>query len=551
MDIDSFVAIPTLVAIIAMGVLLVALLLCVIRNTSKISFIFYVAIAIAMGGLIITYFHQKMLYLLTTVFVDEFLLIVYALTLALGDPKKRENKKTQKELEDLVATMVTQEQFDRQKSKYEQDLATENDMISKVAGFFNEEDVLQSFLQYLNHLMMERLNADGCVIMIYDESDNMLSVKSYEGKFPPPYKLPEDLPHKPMRVEMNFKYSQFAPNGNLFGDVFTAGKPVNVTDPQKDHSIYQNMNEDFLQCGPYMFIPMQQDGEGVALFCLARTFGKPIFTQEEVDNACTIVNIAKTAFRPLNSFLSFQAHVEATKEGDIATQFQKTLLPEKLPAIAKLSLGKYTMPIENVCGDFYDVIPSRRERISFVLGDVAGKGMKSLLVMAMIRAMLRLITNTENNAATILEWVNKAICIEQNKDHFASVALLDYNSVDDTAQLATSGTNPVLLYTASTGEIKKISTDCEPIGVEKNTTYRNIDLTLSKGDVIIACTDGVVECLNDAGIQYSLETLMNVVKENVDKSGKDIANKVKDSIKKFCGTTQQFDDQSLLVIKIQ
>lgn len=551
MDIDSFVGVPILVCGAVLIGILVLLLLCIIRNTTKVSFIFYAVIAVTLGGLIITYFHPKLMYLVVTLILAEALFVVYALVLVMSDPKKRENKKTQKELEELIATMVTHEEMERQKAKYESSIATENDMIAKVSGFFTAEETLNSFLQYLSKLLMDKLSADGCAILMYEESDNMLSVKSFEGKIAPPYKLPEDLPHKPMRVEMNFKYSQFAPTGNLFGDIFTGGKPVNVVDPQKDNRIYQNMNEDFLQCGPYLFIPMVQDGEGVALFCLARTFGKPVFTGDDVDNAIGIVEIAKTAFRPLNSFLSYTAHAEATKEGDIATSFQKSLLPDKLPAIAKLSLGKYTVPVENVCGDFYDVIPSRKERISMVIGDVAGKGMKSLLVMAMVRAMLRLVSNTEKDAATILEWVNKAICIEENKDHFASVALLLYNSIDDTAQLATSGTNPVLLYTASDGEVNKISIDCEPIGVEKTTEYKNTDLTLNKGDMVIACTDGVIECLNENGAQYSLAKLKQVIKANAKLQGKDIANKIKDDVKKFCGTTQQFDDQSLLVIKIQ
>ena len=81
--------------------------------------------------------------------------------------------------------------------------------------------------------------------------------------------------------------------------------------------------------------------------------------------------------------------------------------------------------------------------------------------------------------------------------------------------------------------------------------HKDIDLTLNAGDILISCTDGVLECLNENGVQYSLNNLTNVIKANCKLSGKDIANKVKDSIKKFCGTTQQYDDQSLLVVKIQ
>lgn len=549
-DIDSFALIPTLAAAGATVLILAVLVLCLVRNTAKVSFISYVALGVVAVGCLLTYFSHKVMILVLTVLALEFLFFIYALVLALGDPKKRENKKTQKELEDLIATMTTKEEVARIRAKYENSISMENDMIAKVSGFFTSEEPLPSFLATLNKLLMEKVKADGCVIMMYEESDNMLNVKSFEGKFPPPYKLPDDLPHKPARVDMNIKYGQFAPKDNLFGNIFSAGKVVNVTDPKRDNRIYQNMSEDFLQCGPYLFIPMIQDGEGVALFCLSRVYGNTPFDDVDVEAAQNIIDIAKTAFRPLNSFLSYMSHAEATKEGAVATEAQKTLLPEKFPAIAKLSLGKYTMPVESVCGDFYDVIPSRKERISFIIGDVTGKGMKSLLVMAAVRAMLRLVTNTEQNAATILEWINKAICIEQNKDHFASVALINYNSIDDTAQVATSGTNIVLLYTAATGEVKKISTDCEPVGVEKTTEYKATDLKLASGDMIIACTDGVVECLNENGAQYSTGKLESMIKKNAKLAGKDIAAKVKDDIKKFCGTTQQFDDQSLLVVKI-
>lgn len=136
-------------------------------------------------------------------------------------------------------------------------------------------------------------------------------------------------------------------------------------------------------------------------------------------------------------------------------------------------------------------------------------------------------------------------------DHFASVALINYNSIDNTAQIATSGINPVMLYKASDKTINKISTNCEPIGVEKTTEYKNIDLTLDAGDILVTCTDGLLECLDERGVQYSIDNLQKVIQANCNLNGKDIAAKVKDNIKKFCGNTQQYDDQSLLIIKIQ
>lgn len=78
---------------------------------------------------------------------------------------------------------------------------------------------MSAFLQYFDKLLLEKTGADGCAVLLYDEFDDVLAVKSLEGKFPPPYKLPEDLPHKPIRVETNFKFSSL-PYLATFSEIF-------------------------------------------------------------------------------------------------------------------------------------------------------------------------------------------------------------------------------------------------------------------------------------------------------------------------------------------
>lgn len=553
-SIDLFVK-PLLLITAGLGlVLFILLLISKIRGSAKISFVLFPALGIFIAGFVYTYFDVKVFYLAVTAALIGFIFIAYAFVLAVSDTEKKEKKrkKVNKEEELTASSVINQEVLNNQAEKFKNIIETNKEITIKASSFFNEENSLDQFLEYFNKLIVSKTGADGCAILVLDEFDNILAVKSVTGVFPPPYKLPEDLPHKQLRVETNFKYSQFTLEGNVFGEFFANSNAENITNPSKDQRIFQNGPEDFLKCGPYIFVPVKQMGESIALICLARKPEKEPFSKAEFETACNLGDALSTALHPLNSFLSYSEHAELTKEGDIATKFQKTLVPEKLPVVNKLSIGKYSVNTENVCGDYYDIIPSRKDRISFIMSDVAGKGMNSLVIMIMIRAMLRLVANTNQSSATLLEWVNKAICSEKNSmDHFASVALINYNSINDTAQIATSGINPVLLYSAKDKSLKKISTDCEPIGVEKNTKYRDIDVNLNAGDIIITCTDGLLECLNESGVQYSLENLTKVIQANCMLSGKDIAAKVKDNIKKFCGNAQQYDDQSLLVIKIQ
>ena len=89
------------------------------------------------------------------------------------------------------------------------------------------------------------------------------------------------------------------------------------------------------------------------------------------------------------------------------------------------------------------------------------------------------------------------------------------------------------------------------MGVAKDTVYKNQVFKLESGDIVASCTDGLIESLNENGVQYSAENLKKAIVKNCNANAKDITNRVKDDLKKYCGTAQQYDDQSLLVIKIQ
>jgi len=91
----------------------------------------------------------------------------------------------------------------------------------------------------------------------------------------------------------------------------------------------------------------------------------------------------------------------------------------------------------------------------------------------------------------------------------------------------------------------------EPLGVEKTSDFADELLQLERGDILVTCTDGLLECLSESGVQYSASRLMQVIKENHALAGTEIAERVKADVKRHSEGAQQYDDQSLLVIKIK
>lgn len=556
LSIDSFIDVPLILSAICAVLVFVFLLISKLRNTGKVSFVFFIIPGIIFVGSLYCYFEEKYIYFVFAIILAQLFSLPYLIFRAFNNPEKREEKKAAKKAAEIVSSrdndMVNKAVITEIEEKHQRLISVNKDLIAKLSEFFSSDNSMENFLEYCNDLVTERVSADGCVILIADDYDNTLAVKSFKGSFPPPYKLPEDLPHKPIRVETNLRFAQFPLKDNIFGAIFSEGEPVLVADSVKDPRVYQNGPEDFLRCGSYIFAPIKQQEGVVGLIALSRNPDKEKFTKNEFDTAVILADAISTAMKPLYSFLDYAEHTELNKGGSIASKYQKDLLPAKLPVIPGLAIGCYSNPIENVCGDFYDIIVSRKDKVSFVMADVAGKGMNSLIVMIMIRAILRLAVNTAQSAATIMSWANRGVCLESTKiDHFASVALINYNASTKEAEISTCGNNPVFLYSASSKDIKQISTPTEPMGVTKDAVYTDQKLKLYTGDILVTCTDGLLESLNENGVQYSIENLKKVIIKNSGAAAKDISNRVKEDLKKYCGVTQQYDDQSILVIKIQ
>ncbi|OJF75996.1 MAG: hypothetical protein BKP49_09255 [Treponema sp. CETP13] len=547
---DNFAYIPLFLSTV---IILVVFLLSIVakkNNTKIVNISFVLALLIALIGTVYTLLNPSISIIAFTLLCENILFIPVLITLIKNaqndeiiEPLVEENNENE---ERIIANEI-EEKIKKKDTFYEKCFS----FINKATSDYSEENGFEKLLDRVNESLRTETNADGCAILALDDFEDLLHVKSFVGDFPPPYKIPDNIPHKKNRVEMNFKYAEFPIKDNIFADIITKGEPELIVDSANDNRIYKNEPEEFLKTGSYLFIPMKSSDTVIGIVCLARKFDTEAFTQEDLDKAIILTNFASISVKTYYVFSEYIEHRELTKETEIAYKLQKSLAPKKLPVLPSLSLGTFFKAVDGVCGDYYDVIPSRKTRISFILTDVAGKGMNSLIIMVMLRAILRLIVNTQESAGTILSWANHGIVGEKDIDHFASLALINYNSITKEAEFATAGSTPIIHYAADDKICRNISTTSEPLGVAKSTVYKDSKLQLYKDDILVMFTDGITEAIDKEGNQYSNERLCDIITKSASLSGKKISAAIKSDLDKFCGNTHQHDDQTVLVIKIQ
>lgn len=551
MGIDNSLAyIPLLLTFVADIVLFILFIVLKIKGV-YIGVFQILSVCAAFAGTFFSLRLGDVFFLSVTLFAQNFLLIPYCLVFLSGSKKGRNQRTESRE-------------HDGRKYGFFKNAAKDNSALPDIRFAHIGKDIMElsadaisanaeipHLLDRINDLIMQMTEADGAAILLVDEFEDLVSVRSLVGNFPPPFKLPSSLPHQENAVKSHFRNAQFPFDSNIFGHIVKTGTKELVLAPKNDSRIFQNGPEDFLEASSYLFVPMKLRDTVMGIIALARKKNSDKFSPEDLSAVQTLADFTGVAVKNVYSFQEISEHAEITREAYIAGMIQDMLYLKKLPPLPALSVGSFFKSAQGICSDYLDIIPSRKDRISFILADVTGKSMISLTIMIMIRAIIRVIINTPQSAATILSWTNRGIAQEKTIDHYASAALLNYDAVQKRIQFATAGTTPVLYFAAKEKVWKKLSKESEPLGVEKVTEYTDVDIQLQTGDLIVVYTDGLIEAVDDNGTQYSVQRLKDVIQNKADLDGKKIAESVKADMVDFMGKSASHDDQSLLVLKIQ
>ena len=191
--------------------------------------------------------------------------------------------------------------------------------------------------------------------------------------------------------------------------------------------------------------------------------------------------------------LATQAQL-SSEERKAARALQKSLLPERLPAVSGVELAARYVPGDAgaVGGDWYDVFELPSGSLCLVMGDVAGKGLRAAIVMGRLRSALRAYALTTAEPADILTLVDRKLHhFEPGEIATALVARLDPTS--GRVDIASAGHPPPVLAPPGSPSILLQLSVAPPLGVESTQRRRQSRLDMPLGAVLCLYTDGLVE----------------------------------------------------------
>ena len=426
-----------------------------------------------------------------------------------------------------------------------------NDFLVLTANAIRKKVTRQEIYDFVLEKMISEAFADGGIVLIVDAEDEELKVKSFKGIFPPPYQLPADVPLQQVRVETSMKYAQFPLEGNIFADAARSAQPLLIKDAANDERIFKNGDEFFLKASSYLFLPFLSNRQVIGLVVLSRSADSPAFTESDVEICSILADYSSTSIHIVDSLDEESEKDTIANEKELATKIQKLLLPEKLPRFAEIETGVYFQAARGICSDYYDIIRTGDDKIFFIMLDVAGKSIQASVIMIMIRTLLLLTTNTDQSLDTILDWVNKGVTKKINIDHFAGLALVQYNPKEHKLYYTGAGNMSISIFRTASQKFERVRQNTDAIGIDINSRYEVAELSIASDDILMLYSDGAIEALDRRGQSFSLHKIYEIVGINAQKSAKDISKDLKKAYDEFSEGVVDHDDRSILIAKIR
>ena len=239
---------------------------------------------------------------------------------------------------------------------------------------------------------------------------------------------------------------------------------------------------------------------------------------------------------------------------ELAREIQQSLLPKAAPQVDGLQVAAVSLYCDETGGDYYDFIDLRHRRpglLGVVVGDVAGHGISSALLMATTRAFFRQRAVHPGSMDAVLTDVNGLLVRDVgDSGQFVTMSYVVIDRPEGTLRWVRAGHDPGLLFNPDSDIFVELKGPGIPLGVQADWNYetRQVD-GFDTGHILVLATDGVWETRNPHGEDFGKERLEALVRLNARRPAQEILDAVIASHKAFRDGRKTDDDVTLVIVK--
>ena len=233
---------------------------------------------------------------------------------------------------------------------------------------------------------------------------------------------------------------------------------------------------------------------------------------------------------------------------DAARSIQRSLLPQRLPAIPSYSLGFKSKTCYEVGGDYLDIVEMPDGTILLVVADVAGKGLASAIVSVSFRSAFRAAASSGLPLNEIATRMNQSHWEEGEETRRRYVTAIFARLDPKTGELeaVNAGHNPGFVLQPD-GKMCQFDAVGTPLGLLPGMGYSVERCDFPPGSRLLLYTDGLTEAFcgeEEFGSEQLIESFCRYQSPSADA----ILDTLWRAIEDFCQGGPQSDDMTALVL---
>lgn len=312
------------------------------------------------------------------------------------------------------------------------------------------------------------LSADAVMLMTYDQQRKHIAVPMARGI-----------------LNREMLDATFRPGEDVPGRVFETREPerydrISTADTQLLNAAAGQGLESLLA------VPLLARGRSIGVLVVFSRSASA-FSTDDLDLLRTFASQAALSIDTAEMF---------SREHNVATTLQESILPTRLPRIPGIEASSVYMPAgtdSDIGGDYYDMFVGSDGRVIVSIGDVCGKGVSAATKTSMIRYALRGMVIAGLGPARVMAELN-AMLLEIGDP--TSIVTLWLGYIDTAAGVLTysdGGHPPALLMRPDSGRIERLGTTGALLGAVADTSWSEQEVVLAPGSALLLYTDGVTE----------------------------------------------------------
>lgn len=243
----------------------------------------------------------------------------------------------------------------------------------------------------------------------------------------------------------------------------------------------------------------------------------------------------------------------------LAREIQQALTAHGFPHICNegrhLDFASRYVPISDLAGDFFQVIQVRHDCAGILICDVMGHGVRSALVVAMMRGLLEKQCSQASEPGVFLEGLNEGLSAILERAGTTMFATAFYGMIDlsaDVFSYACAGhPGPVVVGPHGVSQIATERHQKGPgLGLLKDARYPTVSMPLTAIERMVLFTDGVIEAEDPDGQPFFENRLLDVIRAHAEKPLENSLDALISTVLAYSGGDGFRDDVCLLGVDV-